>query len=891
MTAWVLGAALALSGAAAPPVVPGFDRVADGELLLGELGCINCHAAEPVIAERILRRPGPTLSSAGGRIKHGWLKEYVADPLATRPGTPMPDLLAALPADQRARAVTALTAFLGDAPPPRDGRADPQAAARGEKLYHEVGCVACHGPISGPPVAGQYPLGKLAEKYTVDTLTDFLLNPLKYRPAARMPMPGLTDAEAADIAAFFLKGVPGEPNVRYEIALDPGDRLPDFATAAIARRGTCSGLDIRVTPRRDNVAVRFTGVLRLTQGGAYVFQIASDDGSRLTINGRSVVEVDGIHPETQAEGRIELAPGDHTVVVEWFNGGGERSLRAGMRKSGTQGFTDLGNLLRLPGSPADDGFQSPDSALVAEGRKLFASAGCAACHEHTGPGGLIRSSLQAGPLTRLPVDRDCSAARYDLAPAQRNAIREALARLNQPREWTNADRLKRSLAALNCYACHRRDGIGAGLAATPVEDDDGRVGQPAAADQVFRTTMPEMGDEGRAPPALDGAGAKMNPTYLRSMLTQGAKDRPYMLTRMPGYGAGHAAAVARLLEQVDLPGATKPPAPVSPALKGDGRLLVGSKGFACVKCHNFNKEKAEGVPGIDLTVMARRVRPEWFFKYLRDPQSVRPGTRMPTSWPADGPSPIANVLGGDPDRQITAIWAYLSDGGRASPPLGIGSKPPIELVVDREPIVYRNFLEFAGPRGIAVGHPEGVHFGFDAEQCRLAVVWHGAFLDVSGHRRDRGGKVEGPLGTGVRPFATGPAWAVLPSPDAPWPADAGRASGAAFQGYAYDERRRPAFRYTVHGIAIEDRFVPEPAPGRNALRRTLNIIDAPPGLTFRAAVGVIEAKGDAFLLDGATTIRVAGGKARVRGAAPRQELIVECAAGRSTIEEVIEWAP
>ena len=47
---------------------------------------------------------------------------------------------------------------------------------------------------------------------------------------------------------------------------------------------------------------------------------------------------------------------------------------------------------------------------------------------------------------------------------------------------------------------------------------------------------------------------------------------------------------------------------------------MGTKGFGCVKCHQFNKQKAEGIQGIDMTIITRRVRPEWFVKYVTNPQ-------------------------------------------------------------------------------------------------------------------------------------------------------------------------------------------------------------------------------------------------------------------------------
>jgi hypothetical protein len=74
---------------------------------------------------------------------------------------------------------------------------------------------------------------------------------------------------------------------------------------------------------------------------------------------------------------------------------------------------------------------------------------------------------------------------------------------------------------------------------------------------------------------------------------------------------------------------------------------------------------------MDMTVMARRLKPDWFRRYLPDPAGLRPGTRMPSFWP-EGKAAIQNVLGGDTGRQIAAIWAFLSKGNAAETPPGLG---------------------------------------------------------------------------------------------------------------------------------------------------------------------------------------------------------------------------
>jgi plastocyanin len=75
-------------------------------------------------------------------------------------------------------------------------------------------------------------------------------------------------------------------------------------------------------------------------------------------------------------------------------------------------------------------------------------------------------------------------------------------------------------------------------------------------------------------------------------------------------------------------------------------------------------------------------------------------------------------------------------------------KPPTRgeyfLPFEKEPYVYRSTIPGIGPDAIAVGTPQGIHFAFDPGTCRLALAWHGDFLDV---KRDWGGR--GGQGTGI----------------------------------------------------------------------------------------------------------------------------------------------
>ena len=191
------------------------DARSRGLMLLGELGCVACHAQAGEGA-RIEARRGPNLATVAGRIRHEYVAHFIADPSGVEPGTTMPDPLRDRDDAARAEAADALAQYVrsfGGREPARDAANESPsdaAAARGAELFGEIGCVACHAPRSKTgeelPLAGAVPLGDLAAKYTLPGLRAFLLAPQDVRPSLRMPNMHLQPGEAQDIACHLLTG-------------------------------------------------------------------------------------------------------------------------------------------------------------------------------------------------------------------------------------------------------------------------------------------------------------------------------------------------------------------------------------------------------------------------------------------------------------------------------------------------------------------------------------------------------------------------------------------------------------------------------------------------------------------------------------------------------------
>ena len=207
-----------------------------------------------------------------------------------------------------------------------------------------------------------------------------------------------------------------------------------------------------------------------------------------------------------------------------------------------------------------------------------------------------------------------------------------------------------------------------------------------------------------------------------------------MATRMPRFGAGQTGSLVSLFSATDALGEDKPVTFPEPdhRIKADARLMVGDQALSCIKCHTFDKYAATGIQSLDMTTMTRRLRREWFHRYLLDPQKYRSGTRMPAAWPK-GRSVVPHILNGDSDVQIEAIWTYLLDGKNAKVPSGL-QREAIELMPGDRPIIYRNFLEGLSPRGIAVGFAAKAHFAWDAEHMTPRLIWHGPGHDCGENR-------------------------------------------------------------------------------------------------------------------------------------------------------------
>ena len=122
-----------------------------------------------------------------------------------------------------------------------------------------------------------------------------------------------------------------------------------------------------ITDRIEWFALDFTGRIYINNPGNYLFSLCSDDGSKLYLDGKTVIDNDGVHGEICLQGGVKLAGGIHTLRLSYFQGPRfHLSLMlgvAGPKEKRFHPFTT--DEFQPPSNPADWKYGSPDSLQTA----------------------------------------------------------------------------------------------------------------------------------------------------------------------------------------------------------------------------------------------------------------------------------------------------------------------------------------------------------------------------------------------------------------------------------------------------------------------------------------------------------------------------------------------
>jgi mono/diheme cytochrome c family protein len=290
---------------------------------------------------------------------------------------------------------------------------------------------------------------------------------------------------------------------------------------------------------------------------------------------------------------------------------------------------------------------------------------------------------------------------------------------------------ERLLIERGCLGCHDRQGS-RGLsnwAKTLVEQNPDWQGQ-----------SPTL-----VPPSLTAVGDRLTSSRLSDAIAgRHARRLPWLRVQMPRFDLSplEAQAIQAVLVDTDYVPAEAPATPPSssalvadePQVQLAGRELLGPQGFNCLACHALKDyqppQVALGTKGSNLADLGARVRAEYFFRWMRGPQRILPGTEMPAFQ-----RPHPTLLKGNLGDQVAAVWLALNRADLIPPATSVAAEQFLSRTNDPVPRVvrdvFREVLSDAGrssiPRSLAAGFANGHAVLFDIDRAAVRCWTLGDF--------------------------------------------------------------------------------------------------------------------------------------------------------------------
>jgi len=530
-----------------------------------------------------------------------------------------------------------------------------------------AGCYACHevpgleeAPKRGPD------LRRIRGKLTPEWVRQWLANPRAVKPATWMPQfwrePDVLATEQRveiDAVVAYLYGSSDEYRPAVPSPL-PGDAARG---EAFVNSIGCLGCHVVGDVTRDTTSLRRTfGQPLQAIGNKSTYAWLVDwlrDPSRYS-------------PETRMPNlRLTASEaGDVAAYLETLTAPAVPSRGAPPRED-DEVYRAVLKRYGAEGQPSPPGGMTGQVLREAAGRAVIAALGCFNCHQirgfegqrthvpiaarsfwPTGDGHRLHEAPTGPPRERAPIVfaagrnsggephgastlfGDTEQARLLLAlTALAGPVREKRG-ITTPWQLTKA-RGRRLAQERNCVGCHALDDVGG--------------------DIVSLVADPTLG-----PPLLTPEGSRVQPDWLRGFLRQPATIRPWLAVRMPSFGLS-PEDIDRVVNyfQAIAPENPKPSAAQGGATAAAGKALFDL--LKCQQCHVLG-EIPKGQPtsnlAPDLRLAHERLQPDWILAWLRSPDAILPGTRMPSFWP-DYPTSFYPPLGKDGSAQVSALREHL----------------------------------------------------------------------------------------------------------------------------------------------------------------------------------------------------------------------------------------
>lgn len=180
-------------------------------------------------------------------------------------------------------------------------------------------------------------------RYTLDgseptEQSDLYTKPFKVSKSCLLNMSAYKkDLDSSIPVTYRLKKAEYEKPVKVEkikpgIAFDYYERFfvttEDLDKVAPLFSGITSKINLEPAVSGSYFGLKFRGLIKVPKDGIYTFFLKSNDGSRMFIDDKELIENDGNHGSVEEPGKVALKAGFHKIVVYYMQCGGGEFLQA-----------------------------------------------------------------------------------------------------------------------------------------------------------------------------------------------------------------------------------------------------------------------------------------------------------------------------------------------------------------------------------------------------------------------------------------------------------------------------------------------------------------------------------------------------------------------------------
>jgi mono/diheme cytochrome c family protein len=482
----------------------------------------------------------------------------------------------------------------------------------GRRLLSSQGCVHCHVVIQpdgtqlkaddDPP-----PLVHIAEKTSREWIYAWIKNPQAYAASATMPNFQLSDEDAADISAFLIAQSTPSP------AAQEGSRgaPPSPPTADATEAATLYGSS-------------FCSSCHAVQNAAGNL-VGGNFGPELTRVG-SKVDPGWLRRWLQDPGQYHAA----TRMPHYRFDDKQITLLSSFLLAKKD--DDLLASVHLP---------APSAESIAHGKRLVTESGCAACHQING----VSTPQNFAPDLSRAGSR--SLAQIVFLPGMKHDLPDYItAKIHDPRsfgpglkmpKFNLSDEQITALTTALLAQTDRAASLPHELILSAGSRSNYRPGGAAGKlmdDLRCLSCHSINGNGGDMAPELTWEGSAVQRSWLEDFMKNPNTLRPALIRRMPKFNL--SPAEIKTISDYVLAGYQAPgldpqmpdPHTLGPDAAGRGKQLFYSK-YGCQSCHIADFKTDKGYVGPALAGVGSRLNPAWMYRWLKDPNTLRPGTIMP----------------------------------------------------------------------------------------------------------------------------------------------------------------------------------------------------------------------------------------------------------------------